>query len=351
MWPFKKKEPMEKRALNAGYTNQVISARAEYVIGRRNVAALTSAVQSCVSLWENGLSLAAVDGTDALTPPILALMGRALALRGECVFLLDDDGLIPATDWTISTRNTRPIAYRLSMPDAGGGRSITALAGEVLHVRLGSDVSQPYAGTAPLQRAQLSAELIAAIETAMRDVAQNTPFGSQIISFPETPTVDKNTLASQFVGKRGSILLQESTRVISSGGPMPDADWTPKSLTPDLQKAALVESLALARNAICSVFGVNPGLLAADVAGPAMRESQRHLAQFTLTPICGLIAHEASEKLGASVSLDVIKPLGACDTGGRARALGGVIQALALAREAGLSTEEIEAAKAFAGAP
>ena len=71
-----------------------------------------------------------------------------MALRGEALFLIDDDGLIPASDWDLSTRNGVPTAYRLSISEAGGGRARTALAGEVLHLRVGADVAAPYYGQA-----------------------------------------------------------------------------------------------------------------------------------------------------------------------------------------------------------
>lgn len=62
-----------------------------------------------------------------------------------------------------------------------------------------------------------------------------------------------------------------------------------------------------------------------------------------------MIAEEATEKLDATVTIDTLRPLQAYDAGGRARALSGVIQGLAQARESGLSDEQITAALTFAG--
>src|SRR3546814_2196654 len=67
--------------------------------------------QACISMWENGFSMEDVEGTDLLDRRSLALAGRSVALRGEAVFLIRD-GLIPASDWELSTRNGRPVAYR-----------------------------------------------------------------------------------------------------------------------------------------------------------------------------------------------------------------------------------------------
>ena len=70
-----------------------------------------------------------------------------------------------------------------------------------------------------------------------------------------------------------------------------------------------------------------------------VREAQRHLAQWTLQPMAEQMAEEASAKLSASVSLDVLRPLQAFDAGGRARAMMGVIQALSQAKDAGIDPE------------
>src|SRR5215831_15936608 len=124
----------EKRSAMSGFTAEIMQAREAYISGRRGIAELTATAQSCVSLWEHGFSLADVEGTEILDPCILALIGRSLALRGESVWLIQDGDLIPASDWDLKTKFGRPTAYRLSIPEAGGGVSMTALAGEVLHV-------------------------------------------------------------------------------------------------------------------------------------------------------------------------------------------------------------------------
>ena len=73
---------------------------------------------------------------------------------------------------------------------------------------------------------------------------------------------------------------------------------------------------------------------------PMVREAQRHLAQWALMPIAAMIGQEASEKLGQPVTLDVMRPLQALDAGGRARELGAIVHAMALAKEAGVDPSE-----------
>lgn len=135
--------------------------------------------------------------------------------------------------------------------------------------------------------------------------------------------------------------------VTAAGGPVPNADWRPSDVSPDLSRSMTAETLAAARNAICTVYGVLPALLSPNTTGPLVREAQRHLAQWVVQPCAALIAEEVSAKIGSKVSVDVLRPLQAYDAGGRARALNGIAQALALAKQGGIEPSEIEQALAL----
>ncbi|MCB1337299.1 MAG: phage portal protein [Maritimibacter sp.] len=332
----------------SGFTAELMSARESYISGRRGIAELTGTAQMCVSLWENGFALADVDGTPLLTRRHMAMAGRALALRGEAVFLIRDTGaVVPVSDWDLSTRDGVPRAYRVQVSEAGGGRAETALAAEVLHFRIGLDGVVPWAGSAPLKRAQITAGMLQSIETALAEVFENAPLGSQIVPFPETPETDLETLGRGFRGRRGRVMVRESVQVQASGGPAPAADWKPSDVSPDLSRSMTRESLDAARNSILSMFGVLPGLLSPAATGPLVREAQRHLAQWVLQPMAVLMAEEASAKLGSEVRIDVVRPAQAFDAGARARAFAGMVQALTLAKEAGLDPQKVENAMKF----
>lgn len=341
-WPFGNK--MEKRAAASGFTAEIIAARESYISGRRGLAELTATAQSCVSLWEGAFALADVSGTDMIDRRSLALIGRSVALRGEAVFVIRETGLVPCSDWDLRTRDGKPTAYRVSISEAGGGRTETALAGEVLHVRIGCDASAPYYGTAPLKRASLTAGMLNAVESALAEVFENAPLGSQIVPMPEQPDTDNTNLGSSFKGQRGRVLLRESVAVSAAGGPVPATDWRPSSVSPDLEKSMTRETLEAAREAVCGAFGVLPALFASNAQGPLVREAQRHLAQWTLQAIAVLVAEEATTKLGGEVSIDLLRPVQAFDVGGRARALSTIVQALSQAKEAGLAPGDLNAA-------
>jgi hypothetical protein len=335
MWPFKSKTET-RAASGTGYTAQMIQARTAYITGTSGRAELTATVQGAVTLWENGLSVADVGGTDLLTRRALAIAGRMLALRGEALFYITDEALIPVSDWDLSTRLSRPTAYRLTLPDIGGGKSVTALAGEVLHFRIGADAIQPWFGTAPLKRSSLSADLLEIIERALVEVYGDAPLGSSIVPMPETPETDLADIARGFRGSRGKVLVRESVQVQAAGGPAPAQDWRANDLTPDLSKALLDKTLDQARDQINAAFGILPGLNNKATTGPMVREAQRHLASWTLQPMAEGMAEEATDKLGNAVTLDVMRPLQAFDAGGRARTVTALVKALAEAKAAGV---------------
>lgn len=343
-WLFGTKDKTEKRSAASGFTAEIITARESYISGRRGIGELTATAQGCVSLWEGAFALADVSGTDVLDRRCMALAARSAALRGEAVFLIRDEGLVPCSDWDLKTRNGKPTAYRVSISEAGGGTTQTALAGEVLHLRVGADAAAPYYGQAPLKRASLTAGMLHAVESSLAEVFENAPLGSQVVPMPEQPETDNNTLARSFRGQRGRVLLRESVVVSAAGGPAPAVDWRPSSLSPDLERSMTAETLSAARDAVCGAFGVLPALFSGNAQGPLVREAQRHLASWTLQPIAMLLAEEASEKLGATIEIDVMRPVQAYDVGGRARALATIVQALAQAKEAGLAPGDMNAA-------
>ncbi|OWJ72515.1 hypothetical protein CDV50_04905 [Haematobacter massiliensis] len=335
----------ETRAAS-GYTAQVIAARTNYITGASGLGELTAAVQTSVSLWESGLSLADVTGTDLLTPRALAITARALALRGESLWLIRDK-LIPASDWDVTTRDSEPRGYRLSVPEAGGPRALTALPGEVLHFRIGSNVSAPWAGTSPLRRCTLSAELLHEVETALRDTFRDAPLGSQIVPLPDGATEDMALMRASFRGRRGATMVVEGVAQATAAGMNPQLNKTPDQLSPDLSRTLADKMLTEAKGAIYSVFGILPGLVNPATTGPMVREAQRHLAQLVLQPIAGVMAEEATDKLGGAVKVDVVRPMQAFDAGGKARALATMVQAMAQAKEAGIDGAALQDALSF----
>lgn len=342
-----KSKPSETRsASGTGYTSAIIAARGAYISGMAGTAELTATVQAAVGLWESGLTLADVDGADLIDRASLAITARALALRGEAVFLIGDR-LTPAIDWDLATRDGVPRAYRLTVPEIGGGRSVTVLAGEVLHFRIGSDAATPWAGSSPLRRSPLSADLLEQIEGGLRDVFRDAPLGSQIVPVPEGSADDMESLRTSFRGNRGSSLVIEGVAQATAAGMNPNIGKSPDQLSPDLSRTLANSLLIEAKSAILAAYGILPGWFSTTTTGPLVREAQRHLAQWVLQPIAVQMAEEASRKLGGRVLIDVVRPAQAFDAGGKARALSTMVQALAQAKEAGIEGAQLQDALSF----
>ena len=340
-----KKKPVETRsASGTGYTGLIMAARESYISGASGIAELTAAVSGCVSLWEGAFALADVSGTTLLNRASLALAARSVALRGEAVFLIRGDRLLSCVDWDLSTRDGIPRAYRVSIAEAGGNRSETVLAQEVLHFKAAADPAAPWTGQAPLRRAAISAQLLQEVETALRDVFRDAPLGSQIVPLPDSSAEDMDKMRGAFRGRRGSTLVIEGVAQATAAGMNPQIGQRAQDLSPDLSKAMAIQTLEAARDAIGMAFGVLPGLHNRATTGPMVREAQRHLAGWTLQPMAMLWAEEASAKLGADVMIDVMRPVQAFDVGGRARALSTIIAAMAEAKTAGIAAEDLNAA-------
>lgn len=334
---FRRAAPaVEKRAAGSGFTGEVMRLREAYIQGRTGLAELTGTVSACVAHWQNGFALAEVNGTDMLTPSMLSMIGRSLALRGEFVALIDGDTLVPASDWDTRTRNSQPIAYRLSIPESGGGRSMTALAGEVIHVRINVDNAAPWLGVSPLRTASLSAGMLHSVETALSEVFASAPLGSQVVPMPESNENSNNEIAASFVGRRGRVLLRESVAVTAAGGPQPMQDWRPSDLTPNLSQSTAGETMAAARESIALAYGILPALLHNRATGQLIKAGEQHLAQWALQPLANLIAEEAGAKLGGEVTIDVMQGTQAFDTGAAARSFQMLIVGLAQAKAEGI---------------
>lgn len=344
MFGWFKSKRVEQRSSGAGYTAQIMAARDAAISGRRGVAELTATVQSCVSLWEGGFAMADVEGTDLLTRQTMARIARGAALGGESVHLITDRGLVPATDWDLTTRDSQPRAYRLSIPESGGARTVTALAAEVLHLRIGADALTPWIGTAPLRRSSLTGNMLHAVESALSETFENAPLGSQIVPLPDTGSEGMENMRHEFRGRRGSTLVIEGVAQATAAGMNPQIGQKPDQLSPDLSKSMTAETLSAARDGVLMAYGVLPSLLNKAATGPVIREAQRQLCTWTLQPMAELLAEEAREKLGVEIEIDTLRPLQAFDAGGRARALSAIVKTMTEAKEAGIPSADVTSA-------
>ena len=326
MWPFGKFEHRESA------TDAIVSALISQAGGSSvppSVEAL-GAVEAAAGLWSRAFASATVEPstivTNALSPAVLAAIGRNLAVRGEAVFVLDVNGVVEltqASSWKVSG-GTRPETWRyaVELPLPSGKvlkRSLPADA--VLHVRYSTRPAAPWAGVSPLGMADETRALATWIE---RRLAEETSTAtSYVLPLPESADVDK--LKADIKGGRGRLHIVDTTSTGWGDGTAasPQRDWKSNRLGADPP-----DSLGKLRSDVkADIFGVYGIPSSIHGTGGSARESYRQFLSSTIQPLAKLVVEELAVKLDTpTLSLDFTE-LRAADIASRARAYGVLINA------------------------
>ena len=335
MWPFGKFEHMEHRSSATDAIVTALISQAGGASASPSVEALAS-VEACAGLWARAFASATVEpqtpATSALTPVVLAAIGRGLAVRGEAVFVLDVNGaveLTQASSWKVRG-GTRPetwtYAVELPLPQ-GGAVKRTLSADAILHVRYATRPSAPWAGISPLGMADETRALATWIE---RRLAEETSTAtSYVLPLPEAADVDK--LKADIKGGRGRLHIVDTTSTGWGDGTAaaPQRDWKANRLGADPP-----ESLGKLRDSVRGdVFGAYGIPNTVFGSGGAAREAYRQFLSSTIGPVAKIAVHELSNKLDTPNLAFDFSELRAADISGRARAYGVLINA-------GMSSEE-----------
>ena len=302
--------------------------------GAPATAGALAAVETAAGLWSRALGSALVTPssgrTRALTPSVLASMGRELAIRGESVHVLDLDGgavtLTPASRWEVSG-GTRPESWRYSaeLPLPGGRVAKRTLAADgVIHLRYAVRPNAPWAGVSPLGMASETQALAAWIEKRLAQET-STPTG-YVLTVPDGAS-DGNVgaLASTITALAGKLFVAETTRAGWGQGkeaaPKGDYETTRLGANPPASLATLRQDV---RADVLAVYGVPSALHG---SGTSARESYRQMLQGTIVPLSKLVVEELAAKLDTpTLALD-FRELRAADIASRARAYGVLINA------------------------
>ena len=326
MWPFGKMEHRESA------TDAIVSALVSQasVSGAAPYVEALGAVEAAAGLWARAFASATVEpqtpATQALTPSVLAAIGRGLAVRGEAVFALDVNGaveLTQAASWKVAG-GTRPESWRyeVELPLPSGKVSKLTLPGEsVLHVRYATRPGAPWAGISPLGMADETRALATWIE---RRLAEETSTAtSYVLPLPEAADVDQ--LKADIKGGRGRLHIVDTTSAGWGDGAAaaPKSDWGSKRLG-----ASPPDSLGKLRgdvkNDIFGAYGIPSSIHG---TGGSARESYRQFLASTIQPLAKLVVEELAVKLDVpTLALDFTE-LRAADISGRARAYGVLITA------------------------
>ena len=290
-----------------------------------------AAVEAAVGLYARCLAGATVtDATGAVTPPVLALIGRDLIRRGESVHLVEVRGnrvtLIPAGSWDVrGPWREESWFYRLDLFGPSGNITRFVPAPAVVHARYAVDPARPWLGISPLGWARATGTLAANLEQRLGEEAGGTV--AHILPIPQDPGGEDSPLSdlkTDIKSAKGGTVLTETTAAAWGEGPAgaPQRDWRASRIGADPPETLPV----LRRDVFEAVLGACgvPVSLFTDADGTSQRESFRRFLTTAVIPLGDLIGDELAGKLETPIRLDFTH-LYAHDLAGRAGAFGKLV--------------------------
>ena len=326
-WPFERRAgryPPASSGETAGSTSrtdEVIDALLARAAGSSKDPEALAVAEAAVSLWERSLASATVEPRGGrlagLTPGMMALIGRTLAVRGNLVARITVEGsavrLWPAADFDV-TGDADPDSwvYRLNLPGPSATHTVLVPAAGVVHFRTGAGASTPWRGVAPLARAQSTAALAGAVEYALtREMV--IPPGRLALAHGGGKVAD----ILRWLKQGGFAVAGDA----ANRGIQPEPTQRHRPVTYGPEPAETVEALRTDTGRdVLAAFGIPPALFAERGDGAGQREAWRRLWLGTIQPLAVQIQAEVRAKLeaGATFHLDALR---AGDEDGRSRAV------------------------------
>ncbi|MCY3678491.1 MAG: phage portal protein [Gemmatimonadetes bacterium] len=348
-WPWRKRETRDS---GGDFTDAVVRLIEAQAAGKAADASSTAAVEAASGALSRAFASARVEGPphvlEAVTPSVLAQVGRDLVRSGDSMHVIDVDRsgrvtLLPCSSWHFEG-DAHPRTWTVRATYYGPSTSTTRhlpFSG-VVFVTWGSTPGQPYVGIGPTSWAHTTARLQSETERSLADESAGPV--AQLLAIPQDGGGGEEDplalLKADLRTARGKALLVETTATGWGDGrsAAPQRDWHASRLGP-----APPESMARVRtdafNAVLAATGTPPSLFM-DSDGTAQREAVRRWHLGTVLPLAGLLEAELTAKLEADVRLAFDSyPL---DLAGRAQAFqklvaGGVSVSEALATSGLLS--------------
>ena len=201
-------------------------------------------------------------------------------------------------------------------------------AGEVLHVKIDSDPERAVAGRVAAAHGVPFGWVTSCRGKALSEALVDMPFASQVVPMPEQSEWTTRCLPDRSAGSgpRAASRVRSPFRLpvgrLRIGGLEAIGSYSRSGQgRPDRSPDRRENLIALA-------YGVLPGLLNGAATGPMVRECERYLMQFVLQPIAELVAEEATQKLGETVTIDTMRPTQVSMQAARARAVNALVAAM-----------------------
>ena len=344
MWPFTKQEKRSSRP----YTEAILDAQLAGASQARPSA--TAALESSAGVVSRAFASAKVEDappsiSDAITPAVLAQIGRELIRTGESLHVIEvrrgELRLLPVGSWDVRG-GADPARWSVRVSRYGPSATETQHLphNAVIHCQFATDPHRPWLGIAPLDWANLTSAIHASSAGALR--ADLSASSATVIPMPASGEGDEDDdqlggLKSSIHAARGRSVLVETLRA-ALGGDHRDAplgDWQQKRLgpTPD---ATLLELHDRTERGVMAACGVDPILVGLDRGdGAASREAYRKFERLTIQPLARQVERELRDKLDAPSLRLRFDSLRASDFAGIARSYKSMVEAGLTPQQAG----------------
>ena len=277
------------------------------------VAAVEAVAGRVSRLMETALVSGGPRAKQALTPTVLAMIGRNLIEWGESLHMLKyrivagrvEYYLCPAQhQWTV-LGGTDPEEWIVDATLTGAQTVYESSAPRAawLHVIRDADPDYPWRGVAPLQRAAVSSQLARMAEDALvTEMRQPT---KSIIPMPQGGGIDTNTLRNDIQNKAYDTVYPTTTSAGFGGGrsSAPLTDWRPQRLQP-MPQAALVDLADRATARVVAALGAHPAIMGGGGGnGSVDREASRQMRKQIMQPMARLIEENSWRVFGERIRI------------------------------------------------
>ena len=290
-------------------------------------------LEAAAGLWSRAFAAARLEpDIPAVTPSVLAMIGRDLIRYGDSLFVLgvmagqpmlktcgswDVRGGADEADWIYRVSRYGPTTESTEyVPSAG-----------VLHFRFAVDAARPWRGLGPLQWARDGASLAANAETRLAEEASGSV--ARVIPIPKAGTQTgadgadfdpSAAMRADIANAKGKALIVETTAGGFGEGraDAPTRDWKQERIGPHPP-----DEFRLLHGAACeqvmAACGVPMTLLSGRSDGTAMREGWRQLLHGGIRPVARTVADELARKFDLPGLRMDFEALYAHDLAGRAQ--------------------------------
>ena len=334
-WPWDRTE--KRQQVGGGFTDALVAA----IVARAGGASVgepnaIAALEIAAGMWSRGFASAELSSPiPAVTPSVLASIGRSLVRTGQSLWAIDVRGgeivLTPAGSWDI-VGHSDPASwvYRIDMQGPSGGQTSIYPSESVLHFLYAPEPERPWSSPSPLGFARATGKLAANLELRLGEEV-----GASVGSLLPVPADGGSgeqddplaSLKADLKNLQGSTALVETTSAAwgEGRGGAPAADWKPQRLGANppqtlsqLRGAAGVDVLA--------ACGIPPSLATDKAEGSSQREAWRRFSVGTLQPAARCVAEEMAFKLDAPGLRLHFDALSAADMVAKARSVGGFVK-------------------------